>query len=197
MLNAVGLNPAKIREDAKRILSLIKDTNLTEDDVLNAKEGEFAEIFNNVRTNRFFKYTDAWGVGLGRVMELVGVEPKEENFSRWAKSLRWVFSQRIIQTWDEFSADQIKMQGIEAMQKQLLIREKKRAATRLEKKAAEFEKKKQALIELNKAIDARRIEIINEQKALKKKYEPENYEKLVEQEKSLLAKSEAGVGSSA
>ena len=120
MLNAVGLNPAKIREDAKRILSLIKDTNLTEDDVLNAKEGEFAEIFNNVRTNRFFKYTDAWGVGLGRVMELVGVEPKEENFSRWAKSLRWVFSQRIIQTWDEFSADQIKMQGIEAMQKQLL-----------------------------------------------------------------------------
>jgi len=48
---------------------------LTEDDVLNAKEGEFASIFNRVRSDRFFKYTDAWGVGLGRLMELAGVEP--------------------------------------------------------------------------------------------------------------------------
>ena len=38
------------------------------------------------------------------------------------------------------------------MQKQLLIREKKRAAARLESKAAAFEDKKKALQELNEAI---------------------------------------------
>ena len=76
MMKAVGFNAAQVRDDAKKILALVKDTNLTEDDVLNAKEGEFASIFNNVRDNRFFKYTDAWGLALGRVMELIGVEPK-------------------------------------------------------------------------------------------------------------------------
>jgi len=152
---------------------------LTEDDVLNAKEGEFASIFNRVRSDRFFKYTDAWGVGLGRLMELAGVEPNEESFDRWSKSLRWVFTPRIAQSWNEFSADQVKMQGIEAMQKQLLIREKKRAAARLEKKASEFESKKKALLELNRDIEERRAMLINEQKELKKRFEPENYEKIL------------------
>eukprot|EP01041_Mallomonas_annulata_P011924 gene11924-24979_t len=182
MMKAVGLDAQRIRDDAKRILSLIKDTNLTEDDVLNAKEGEFAEIFNNVRTDRFFKYTDAWGLGMGRVMELIGVEPKEESFNRWTKSLKWVFTQRIMQSWDEFSADQLKMQGIEAMQKQLLIREKRRAANRLEKKAAEFESKKAALLDLNEQIAERRQQLIEEQKALKKKFEPDAYERLLLEE---------------
>jgi len=71
------------------------------------------------------------------------------------------------------------MQGIEAMQKQLLIREKKRAAARLEKKASEFESKKKALLELNRDIEERRAMLINEQKELKKRFEPENYEKIL------------------
>jgi hypothetical protein len=59
-------------------------------------------------------------------------------------------------TWDEFTGDQLRMQGVEAMQKQLLIREKKRAAARLEKKASEFEDKKKAILEMNLAIEERR-----------------------------------------
>ena len=62
MMKAIGLDSVKVREDAKRVLTLIKDTNLTEDDILNAKEGLFADIFNNVRNDRFFKYVDAWVV---------------------------------------------------------------------------------------------------------------------------------------
>jgi len=65
------------------------------------------------------------------------------------------------------------------MQKQLLIREKKRAAARLESKAAAFEDKKKALQELNEAIEERRQQLIAEQKALKKKYEPDAYEKIL------------------
>ena len=84
-----------------------------------------------------------------------------------------------MQTWDEFTGDQLRMQGVEAMQKQLLIREKKRAAARLEKKASEFDTKKQAIFELNQAIDERRAQLIEEQKNLKKKYEPEAYERIL------------------
>ena len=182
MLNACKLDPVKIREDAKIILGLLKETNLTENDVLNAQSGLIADIFNHVRGNRFFKYTDAWGVGLGRVMELLGVEPKQENFERWCNSLKWVFAGRLTQTWDEFSADQLRLQGVEAMQKQLMIREKKRAAARLEKKALDFDDKKKALLELNDAIEERRRQLINEQKSLKKKYEPDAYERILLEE---------------
>lgn len=182
MIKAVGLDPVKIREDAKRLLALIKESNLTEDDVLNAQTGELADIFNHVRNNRFFKYTDAWGVGLGRLIELLGVEPKQESFDKWAKSLKWVFTPRLVQTWDEFSADQLRLQGVEAMNKQIMIREKKRAAARLEKKAMDFEEKKKALMELNAAIEERRQQLIEEQKSLKKKYEPDAYEKILLEE---------------
>jgi len=158
---------------------LIKEGPQTEEALLASTEGEIAEIFNSVRTNRFFKYTDAWGVGLGRMMELLNVEPKTESFDRWAGNLKWVFTPRLMQTWDEFCGDQLRMQGIEAMQKQLMIREKKRAAARLEKKAADFDDKKKALLELNEAIEERRQQLIAEQKSLKKKYEPEEYERIL------------------
>lgn len=187
MMKSCGFDPVKLRDDAKRVLSMVKDQGLTEDSLLNSKEGELAEIFNKVRTNRFFKYSDAWGVGLGRVMEIIGVEPKEESFVRVAASLKWVFTPRLLSTWDEFSTDQIRLQGVEAMQKQLLIREKKRAAARLEKKAADFADKKKALLELNEAIEERRRIVIDEQKALKKKYEPEAYERILLEEQAAAA----------
>lgn len=184
MMEACGLDPIKIREDAKRLLTLVKDNNFSSDELLRLQEGELADIFQAVRTNRFFKYTDAWGIGLGRIIELTGSEPTAETFDRWSMSLRWIFTSRLIQTWDEFTGDQLRMQGVEAMQKQLLIREKKRAATRLEKKASEFETKKQAILELNQAIEERRIQLIEEQKSLKKKYEPEAYEKILAESNS-------------
>jgi Thylakoid formation protein len=187
MMIAVGFEPQKIRDDAKRMLSLIKDGNPTADDILNATEGELAEILINVRTNRFFKYTDAWGVGLGRMIELVGSEPNSDSFDKWSASLRWIFTPRLISTWDEFCGDQLRMQGIEAMQKQLQIREKKRSASRLEKKAAEFDDKKKALQLLNEDIEERRQQLISDQKELKKKYEPDEYESILLRDKADLA----------
>jgi Thylakoid formation protein len=179
MMIAVGFEPQKIRDDAKRMLELIKEGNRSADDILSATEGELAEILINVRTNRFFKYTDAWGVGLGRMIELLGAEPNSDSFDKWSASLRWVFTPRLISTWDEFCGDQLRMQGIEAMQKQLMIREKKRSASRLEKKAAEFEDKKKALQLLNEDIEERRQQLISDQMILKKKYEPDEYERIL------------------
>lgn len=184
MMKAVGFEPARIRSDAKLVLTLVKESEANGDEFLGQAEGEIADIFNNVRTNRFFKYTDAWGIGLGRIMELKGIEPNATTFETWSNSLRWVFTPRLMQSWDEFCGDQLKMQGVEAMQKQLLIREKKRAAARLETKAAAFEDKKKALQELNEAIEERRQQLIMEQRALKKKYEPDAYEKILREDAS-------------
>lgn len=178
-MKAVGLDAGKIRDDAKRLLSTVKDKNLSESDIFGDGSSEIHEIFASVRKNRFFKYTDAWGVGLARIMELINMEPNLANFERVSSNLRWVFAPRLTQTWDEFCSDQLRMQGVEAMQKQLLIREKKRAAARLEKKALEFDDKKKALQELNEAIEERRQQLINEQKEMKKKYEPDEYERLI------------------
>merc|ERR1711988_1944249 len=179
MMDACGLDATRIREDAKRLLTLLKELDCSFDKLLDMQEGELAEIFHAVRANRFFKYTDAWGIGLGRIIELTGGEATAESFDKWSTSLRWVFTSRLIQTWDEFTGDQLRMQGVEAMQKQLLIREKKRAAARLEKKAEAFEDKKKALLELNEAIEERRQIVINEQKELKKKYEPDAYDRIM------------------
>lgn len=179
LMKSMGLDPVKIRDDAKRILTLVKESTLSEEEFLNQSTGELGEIFNYVRTNRFFKYTDAWGVGLCRIMELRGIEPNEESFNRWTKNLRWVFTPRITQSWSEFCADQLKMQGIEAMQKQIMIREKKRAADRLEKKAAAFDDKRKALEELNQMIEERRSQLIEEEKNALRKYNPEAYDRLL------------------
>jgi hypothetical protein len=179
MMKAVGFDPVVIRADAKKVLTLVKESPADEDLFLNAQEGDLADIFNNVRKNRFFKYSDAWGVGLGRVMELKGLDVNATTFDKWSGSLKWVFTPRLMQSWDEFCSDQLKMQGVEAMQKQLLIREKKRAAERLEFKANAFADKKKALQELNEAIEERREQLIMEAKELKKKYEPDAYEKIL------------------
>ena len=192
-MTVVGLDAIKIREDAKRLLGLIKESNLTETDLFALKNGELAIILANVRSDRFFKYTDAWGVGFGRIMELIGIEPTLENFDRWAKNLKWIFAPRLAQTWNEFCSDQLRMQGVEAMQKQLLIREKKRAAERLEKKALEFDDKKKALLELNEAIEDRRQQLIKEQMNLKKKYEPEEYERILAESSSSISSEEKKV----
>ena len=87
-MNAVGLDPNLLRADAKRLLAVIKSQeNRTETEILNSKDNELGQIFENVRKNRFFKYTDAWGVGLGRIMELANIEPKVENFEIWVSML--------------------------------------------------------------------------------------------------------------
>lgn len=191
---AVGLDPARLRADAKRVLAAVKELPSPggEDALLDPRAtGELAEVFARVRSNRFFKYTDAWGVGLGRVMELVGADPKQETFARWARSLRWVFAERLAQSWDEFTGDQVKMQGVEAMQKQLLVREKRRAAARLERQAAGFEDRKRSIAEMNEAIAERRAQIIEEQKRLKKRFEPDNYARILAADPSVTPAQDA------
>jgi hypothetical protein len=180
MMKAIGFDPVKIRADAKVVLTLVKESaEMPEEEFLKSSTGLLGEIFGPVRDNRFFKYADSWGVGLGRIMELRNVEPNKETFDRWTKTLRFIATPRLMQSWDEFCNDQLRMQGVEAMQKQLLIREKKRAAGRLEAKAAAFDDKKIAIQELNEAIEERRVMLVEEEKEIKKKYDPDAYDRIM------------------
>eukprot|EP00599_Poterioochromonas_sp_BG-1_P005040 CAMPEP_0173148656 /NCGR_PEP_ID=MMETSP1105-20130129/9853_1 /TAXON_ID=2985 /ORGANISM="Ochromonas sp., Strain BG-1" /LENGTH=311 /DNA_ID=CAMNT_0014063359 /DNA_START=352 /DNA_END=1287 /DNA_ORIENTATION=+ len=152
LAKALKFDPVRLRDDAKRILTYVQQTPLSGEELLNAEEGELAPIFNNVRSNRYFKYCDTWGVGLARVMELKGVEPNMDAFNIWGRNLKNVYASRFLDSWVEFSSDQVKMQGVEAMQKQILIREKRRAADRLEEKAAMAEQEKKRILNLNIAL---------------------------------------------
>ncbi|RYH05087.1 hypothetical protein EON65_45700 [archaeon] len=60
------------------------------------------------------------------------------------------------------------------------------AAERLEAKAAAFEDKKRALMELNEAIEHRRQQLIKEAIKIKKRFEPDRYRELVGGEERLL-----------
>jgi hypothetical protein len=178
LMESLDFDAQKIRDDAKRMLTFIKESTMTEEEFIQQSattEGDMGLIFDSVRSNRFFKYCDAWGIGLGRLLELRNIEPTFEVFERWATSLKFVSGARIMQSWSEFCGDQLRMQGIEAMQKQILIREKKRAAERLEEKAASFESKKKALSELNRMIQAKRERVIAEKMELKQLYDPDQY----------------------
>lgn len=178
LARAVKFDPVRLRDDAKRILTYVQQASLTGEEILNAEEGELAPIFNNVRNNRFFKYCDSWGVGLARIMELKGIEPNMEAFDKWCRNLKNVFASRLLDSWVEFSSDQVKMQGIEAMQKQILIREKRRAADRLEEKASLVEQEKKKILDLNiairekKKIDKKRaLEFLKENSRSQSEYE--------------------------
>jgi hypothetical protein len=195
MMKAIGLDPKALREDAKRMLELIKATvSVSDEELLRRADNEVGVIFRKVQNDRFFKFTDAWGVGFGRLLELREVSPGKESFDRWSQTLKWVPSTRLMQAWDEFCADQVRMQGVEVMQKQIMIREKKRAAARLESKAAAFDDKKKALQELNEMIAERRAQLIQEARELKKKYEPDAYEALVREEQKRLGQTELPSG---
>lgn len=73
------------------------------------------------------------------------------------------------------------MQGVELMQKQLLIREKKRAAERMERQSSIIEDKKKSLKQLNSLLDYRRKELIIKSMEMKKRLEPEEYQRIIEE----------------
>jgi hypothetical protein len=173
LMKAMNFDPVQIRHDATRILSAIKEIPIgSDEEVLNAKGGEIVKIFDSVRTNRFFKYTDSWGIGLGRLIELSGIEPSMDSFSRLAKSLKWVYATSLMKSWSQFSSEQIKMQKILDIQKQSLLREKALAIESFERKAASFLDKKKALQDLNESIELRRQAVLNKGKDVKKELAP-------------------------
>jgi hypothetical protein len=116
MVIALQLDPQQVRHDAKRLIGLAKGRTTPLIDNLPP-----AELFTVVDTNpgnKEFPLTDAWAVGLGRLIELYGAVPSETIFRRWNR--RGVNNARLMAAWSEFQADSQRLFNLECIQQQLL-----------------------------------------------------------------------------
>jgi len=138
MVNALGMDPRAIREDAKQVLQQVDLTrSLSDEDFLYSADSEVGKIFDKVRSNRLYHYTDAWGVGLVRLMELRKHTPPTVNdFIAWSDLLVNVPAERLSASWSAFCTAQSIVRNADLLQKELLVREREQLATRLAKAKA-------------------------------------------------------------
>ncbi len=115
VMNAVSLDPHTLENSAKLVLKGIDQTRLVSDENLLLKSGdELGKIFAGVPNNPAFRYTDSWGVGLVRMMELRGslaVDKNNAQFAKWSELLCGaVCAEQLAQSWGGFIAQQRRMQ---------------------------------------------------------------------------------------
>lgn len=110
MMAALGLDACRIRRDAKQLLSELQNSPLPHAERLEKGSAALTRVIEQVQSNCLFKYSDAWGIGLGRLLELSHIPPSRESFQHWSHKLRWVPATRLMQTWSQFTLDQLRMQ---------------------------------------------------------------------------------------
>lgn len=117
MLIALQLDPEQVRRDAKRLIGLAKGRTTPLIDDLPPAE-LFTVVDMTSSNNKEFPLTDAWAVGLGRLIELYGAVPSETSFRRWNR--RGVNNARLMAAWSDFQADSQRLFNLECIQQQLL-----------------------------------------------------------------------------
>jgi len=138
MVNALGMDPRAIREDAKQVLQQVDLTrSLSDEDFLHSADSEVGKIFDRVRSNRLYHYTDAWGVGLVRLMELRKHTPPTVNdFIVWGDLLVNIPAERLSASWSAFCTAHSIVRNADLLQKEALVREREQLATSLAKAKA-------------------------------------------------------------
>ena len=142
-MHALNMHPTAIKEDAKLLLRQADLTkSLSDEDFLRSPDSEVGKLFDNVRCNRQFHYTDAWGVGLARLMELrKHTPPSAMDFKALSDLLENVPAERMSASWSAFCAAQSIVQNADRLQKEVLVREREQLATRLLKAKDSFTNK--------------------------------------------------------
>lgn len=132
-MHALDMHPTAIKEDAKQLLRQVDLTNtLSVEDFLRSADTEVGKIFDKVRSNRQFHYTDTWGVGLARLMELrKHTPPSAMDFATWSDLLVNVPAERMSASWSAFCTAQSIVQNADRLQKEVLVREREQLAIRL------------------------------------------------------------------
>ncbi|KAJ8599772.1 hypothetical protein CTAYLR_003426 [Chrysophaeum taylorii] len=139
---ALDLNPQTVRSDEIEVAKWLEGK--TEADILaapnNAGDGRLNQVFADIKANDEYLHTRSANLGFLAMMDIVGCKADGETLDRWSEALG--LRKRNIER-DAVLLKEIREKMSQALQmiKSLEIREKKRLADQLEKKAKEAQEK--------------------------------------------------------
>jgi len=141
LFKSCNLDEDAIRSDAKMIEEWV--TGKTKEDIeaalKNGDDSPIGTIAADIKKDEFWMYSRYFGIGMVRIMEIVGVEmDKDEVYpvmENWMEKQLGKPTLTACGDSDMYFRTKDKLDMMETMMKEIEIREKKRMAERLEKKA--------------------------------------------------------------
>jgi len=141
LFECCGLNEEEVRSGAKEIEEWA--VGKTKDDVTAALKGEgdgpLSAIGKKIRDDEYFMYSRFFGIGLVRIMDIVGVSMNADDvypiMEEWMKGSLDKLHYSACTDSDNYFRVKNKLDMMETMMKEIEIREKKKMAQRLEDRA--------------------------------------------------------------
>jgi len=183
LFKSTNLDEASIRADAKIIEDWAagKSKEDIEAALMNGDDSPLGKVAANIKKEEFWMYSRYFGIGLVKIMELTGVEmDKDEVYPVMENWMGTQLGKGYITACgdsDLFFKVKDKLDMMETMMKEIEIREKKRMAERLEKKAETalraVEREEKMKVEIEKEAEEKKAESSTEPVAEAEKVEAE------------------------
>lgn len=155
LATSVGLEYSNIVKDANLVTEWA--SGKLAEDVASALRGEGEGPMNDVakaaKDDEYWLYTKNFGIGLIKVMEIVGSEASNDVMKKWVETDLGKKSQKAQLDLDQWNGLNSKLAMMETLMKEIEIREKKKMAERLEDKAAAAIKRQERQGEIDKAME--------------------------------------------